>query len=165
VEDRQALLELRERLQELPARQREVVFLHASGWRYSELAERLGVSDTRINQLLARASARMREMDVREQDVRSPRGRRLREIAEDPPAYIVASIGRTPRADPKDGGHEFRREWARLVLAIEDYRTANGITDRVLPLGSERHGAGREALARRMAGFRRERGLGLGFER
>jgi RNA polymerase sigma factor (sigma-70 family) len=166
LDDSQALTELRERLQHLTPRQREVVFLHAAGWRYADLAERLGVSHTRINRLLSRASAVMREIDMRELDVAtSPRGQRLREVEDDPPSYIVAAIGRPPRADPKNGGQELRRDWKRLVLAIEDYRTANGVTDQVLPLGVDERVPERDVLARRIAGFRRERGLGLGLER
>jgi hypothetical protein len=147
------MMELRQRLQDLPTRQREVVFLHAAGWGYGELASRLGVSDTRINRLPSRASARMREMDIRELDVTSPRGQRLREVEDDPPPYVVSAIGRPPRADPKRGGQELRRDWRRLVLAIEDYRAANGVTDRVLPLGIDHRAPERDTLARRIAQF------------
>lgn len=44
VETAQGLLEVRERLEQLPERQRELVFLTAAGWRYNELAERSGVN-------------------------------------------------------------------------------------------------------------------------
>jgi RNA polymerase sigma factor (sigma-70 family) len=133
----QGLMELHERLEQLPQRQREIVFLNAAGWRYADIAQDLGISEARVGQLLARASQQMREMDMRALEVTSPRGRRLREIEDDPPLYIVASIGRQPRAHRKTGGEEVKREWKRLVLEIEDYRKANGITDKVLPLGRD----------------------------
>jgi RNA polymerase sigma factor (sigma-70 family) len=165
VEVAQGLLELRERLEALPARQREIVVLNAAGWRYSDLAERFGVSSARIDQILASATLRMREMEIREMEPTSPRGRRLREIENDPPQYIVASIGRQPRVERKRGGEETKREWKRLVLEIEDYRKANGITDRVLPLGREVREPQRDALCRRIAHYRRDRGLDMGIGR
>jgi RNA polymerase sigma factor (sigma-70 family) len=163
AETSQGLLELRERLHGLPSREREAVFLHAAGWRYVDLAERLGISYTRVNQILTRASVRMREMDIQEHDVTSPRGRRLQQIEQAPPTYIVASLGSLASLPPHQRRHGFeetRREWRRLALAIEDYRSRHGVTDRVLALG-EAHSAdpARESLARRIAGFRRDRGL------
>ena len=165
VETTQAMLELRERLEELPAREREVVLLQAAGWRYQELAEFLDVSDTRINQLLARASARMREMDIRDHDVTSPRARRLRELEDDPPTYIVASIGVAPPANPKLGGEDVRREWKRIALQIEDFRSAHGVTDRVMPLGPRGDAEAAQPLAKLIADFRRRRGLSVELER
>ena len=165
IETTHEMLELRERLEELPAREREVVLLQAAGWRYQELAEFLEVSDTRINQLFARASARMREMDIRDQDVTSPRARRLREIEHDPPAYIVASIGVAPPTNPKRGGEEVRREWKRIALQIEDYRSAHGVTDRVMPLGPRAKAEAAQPLAKVIADFRRRRGLSVELER
>lgn len=161
----QGMLELRERLQELPPRQREIVFLHAAGWRDSELAEHYGLSYSRVNQLFARACAQMREMDIRALEPGTPRGRRLREIETDPPRYIVAAIGRQPSALRKTGIEETRREWKRLVLEIEDYRKANGITDEIRPLGREVDEPRRDAIGRRIAHYRRDRGLAMAIER
>ncbi len=89
AETSQGLLELRERLQSLPPREREAVFLRAAGWRYAEMAERLGMSYTRVNRLLTRADARMREMDIQEYEL-TPRGQRLHQIEQAPPPYILA---------------------------------------------------------------------------
>jgi DNA-directed RNA polymerase specialized sigma24 family protein len=161
----QRLLELRERVMELPPRTREMVFLQAAGWRYSELAEHFGVGSARVNFLLTQAKIRMREMDLRELEPTSPRGRRLREIENEPPQYIVAAIGRRPAGNPKRGEQAVLREWKRLVLEIEDYRKANGITDRVLPLGRESDEPQRDVLKGRIAGYRRDRGLSVGIER
>ena len=67
------MLELKDRLAVLPEREREAVFLSAAGWRYVDVAERLGISTTRVNQLVSRASLRMREMDIAEHEATSPR--------------------------------------------------------------------------------------------
>jgi RNA polymerase sigma factor (sigma-70 family) len=158
-------LELRERLAELSPRQREIVFLSASGWRYDELAERLGISDARVGQVLSRARERLREMDARAVEPISPRARRLREIENQPPQYIVAAIGREPRAGVKHARNALRREWKRLVLEIEDYRDAYGIADQVQPLVPEVSEPRRDGLRRRIATYRRERGMGIGIER
>jgi RNA polymerase sigma factor (sigma-70 family) len=156
--------EVRRRLAELPPRQREVVLLHAAGWRYRELAERFGISESRIGHLVVRATERMREMDAREEDVRSPRGRRLHEIENKPPRYIVAAIGRPPSPRAKDGQRLARLNWKRLVLQIEDYRTANGITDEVLALGRGQRVPPADLIAERIVSYRRERGLSLGID-
>ena len=42
AEASQQMLELKERLAVLPEREREAVFLSAAGWRYVDVAERLG---------------------------------------------------------------------------------------------------------------------------
>ena len=164
VEVALATMELRERLQRLPQREREIVFLNAAGWRYVELAERLGISYTRVNQLLVRANRRFREMDRRELEPTTPRGRRLREIEREPPRYITAAIGRRPRENARGGDQALIREWKRLVLEIEDYRTANGVNHAVLPLGRESGDQQQELLRQRIAGYRRDRGLSKGIE-
>ncbi len=169
TETTHGLLELRERLLALPQREREAVFLRAAGWRYAELAEHLGMSYTRVNRLLTRADARMREMDIQEHDL-TPRGQRLQRIEQAPPPYILASIGSlkaigSKARDGRRGDALKRKEWKRLALAIEDYRERHAITDPVLPLGEASWAdPARETLARNIAGFRRDRGLRLGVE-
>ena len=161
----QGLLEVRERLGQLPERQRELVFLKAAGWRRADIAERFGISETRVNQVLARASTKMREMDVREHAVTSPRAERLRALEDRPPRYLVAAIGRAPRMDPKRGNEVHRRDWKRLALAIEDFREAHGITDRVVALGRDATVPEHRALTHRIQSYRRGRGLSHGLER
>jgi len=56
---------LRNRLLELSPRQREVVLLHAAGWRYRELAERLGLTEDVAHQLLAEGNRKMRRSSRR----------------------------------------------------------------------------------------------------
>lgn len=165
IEVAQGMLELRDRLEALSPRQREIVVLNAAGWRYSDLGERFGVSSRRIDQILATARMKIREMELREMEPTSPRGRRLREIENDPPRYIVAAIGRPPSIRRKRGGEEARLEWKRLVLEIEDYRKANDVTDRILPLGRDVREPQRDALCRRIAHYRDDRGLSMGIGR
>jgi RNA polymerase sigma factor (sigma-70 family) len=156
--------ELRDRLLELSPRQREAVLLHAAGWRYPELGERLGIGRSRLSHLISRGVRRMREMDQREEEPHSPRGRLLRKIEADPPPYILATLGPQPRASLKAGLEAARREWQRLVLQIEDYRQVNGIEDEVVALGRGERVPPGDLIARRILEFRRERGLGMGIE-
>ena len=165
VDQIHGMIELGERLEELPPRQREMLLLHAAGWTYGEIGTRLGVSKSRVDQLMKRASVRMRELDVLEQEVSSPRAQRLRQIEIAPPGYLARSIGRPPRPNPKHGRQDLLREWRRVALAIEDYREDKGITDRVLPLGQETDDPTQATLARRIMIFREQRGLGHGMER
>jgi RNA polymerase sigma factor (sigma-70 family) len=158
------LRELRDRLMELSPRQREAVLLHAAGWRYPELSERLGVGRSRLSHLICRGVARMREMDRRDEEPHSPRGRRLRQIEQDPPRYIVAALGPQPRASLKNGREGTRREWQRLVLQIEDYRQANGIADEIVALGRGERVPPADLITRRILDYRRDRGLGMGIE-
>jgi RNA polymerase sigma factor (sigma-70 family) len=158
------LQDLRARLLELSPRERETVLLHAAGWRYAQLAERLGISQSRVSHLFTRGVQRMREMDQREEEPRSPRGRRLREIEHDPPRYILAAIGPEPRASTSTGLHDAQREWKRLVLQIEDYREANGIADDIVALGRGERVAPGDLIARRIVDYRRARGLGMAIE-
>jgi RNA polymerase sigma factor (sigma-70 family) len=164
VEIATQFIELRDRLLELPPRQREAVLLHAAGWRFGELAEHLGISPSRVTHLFDRGVQRMREIDQRDEEVRSPRGRRLREVENDPPRYIRAALGRQPTGHAKEGKQAARREWQRLVLQIEDYRAANGVTDQVVALGRGERVPPADLIARRIASYRRDRGLGMGIE-
>lgn len=164
IETAQGLLEVRERLEQLPERQRELIFMSAAGWRYKELAERAGVGVPRIGQLIARATSRLREMDISKHEVTSPRGMRLRELEIAPPRYLIASIGRLPSPRRRGVSDETRREWRRLALAIDEFRDANQVTDPVLALGANMRVPGRVELARRIAALRTERGLSRGLE-
>jgi RNA polymerase sigma factor (sigma-70 family) len=155
--------DLRDRLLELSPRQREIVLLNAAGWRLREVAAHLGLSEQRVGHLVVRAVERMRAMDEREVEARSQRGRRLRDVENAPPRYILAALGREPAAHSRDGQWA-RREWKRLVLQIEDYREANGVTDEVLALGRGERVPPANLIARSIAGYRRERGLSMGIE-
>ena len=134
--------------------------MRGAGWSYEEAGDRLGISDTRVNQLVSRAHQRLREIEVREIEPRSDRARRLASIERDPPVYLVNEIGWPPRANPKEGGHEVRREWCRLALEIEDFRVERNVNDPRLALGNGPPDPGREALEHRVSEFTRARQLG-----
>ena len=92
------------------------------GYKYEEIRDVLGISLTRVNQLITEANVAMRREQERigpEQQPRSPRAARLRELEERPPRWLCAAIGRPP-------GQSQRAEavlaWRRAALAIDDYR-------------------------------------------
>ena len=159
----QGLLELRERLAQLPPRQREMVFLHAAGWRYDEIAEHLGRQQTPGQPAARRRPASsMREMDMRELEPNVAAGAPAsRAIEDEPPQYIVASIGRQPTRRTASTGSE------AATARVEAARAR----DRGLPAGERRSpivccrsaatGTSPRADAhdRRIAGYRRDRGL------
>jgi DNA-directed RNA polymerase specialized sigma24 family protein len=159
VDVAQSLIEVRERLEALPRRERQMVILNVAGWRHDEIAERLSTSDAGVNRSLAAASARMRAMDVREHQSTSPRNARLRELEHDPPHYTTTAIGPPPPVASRKVREELRREWRRVALGIEDFRDRHGITDRRAALGSDPELPGRDEVATRISGFRRSRGL------
>jgi RNA polymerase sigma factor (sigma-70 family) len=136
TDERQRLIEAREDLAPLPPRERAVTFLRAAGWQYSEIGVSLGISHTRVNQLLVRADARLRDLERIESATRTPRADRLRALEAEPPAFLLSAIGRLPRASPKRGGAFLQLEWRRLALAIDDFRAAHNITDPVHPFGA-----------------------------
>ena len=159
------MLEVRERLADLPDDQRKMAFLRAAGWRYGDIADCLDLSEARVTKLLARADASIRRLDERDLATRSPRAARLKELEDDPPRFLVQAIGRPPRPDPKRGGEQRRLEWRRLALAVDDYRSTHNIRDRHRALGSETAGSSgedRTALTRRIASFAGARGRSAG---
>ena len=131
------LIDARRRLQPLNDRERQATLLKALGWTYVEGAKRLGISKTRFNQLLVRATAKMHAHEMGERDLSDapPRVRLLDELQREPPMFLRASIGRAPPAAARDGRYGDRREWSRLALSIVDYRVTHGVTDPVHPLG------------------------------
>lgn len=165
IETAHRLIETSEVLSELPDRLREVAFLRGAGWSYAETADRLGVSDTRINQLVGRANAKLHEIESREIEPRSNRARRLAELERDPPAYLVREIGVPPSTNPRNGSQELRREWRRLALAIDDFRTAHGITDTTATLKPASPTPARDELQHRVDEFTRTRRLSRGISR
>jgi RNA polymerase sigma factor (sigma-70 family) len=155
AESTHALLEVRERLALLPADQREIAFMRAAGWRYGDIAECLGITEARVNKLLVRGDARLRELDRRDIAPRSE---------DDPPPFLLSTIGRPPRADPKRAGEHLRLEWRRLALAVDDLRVAHGISDPRRAFGGEKSEAipvaDRNGLEQRIASFAHARGRG-----
>ncbi len=166
IETTHRLIEVSEALGELPERLREVALLRGAGWSYAEAADRLGVSHTRINQLVSRAAFRLHEIEARQIEPRSDRARLLGAIEHDPPAYMVRAIGLPPRARQHGAtSQERRREWRRLALAIEDFRDAHSISDPRVAFGDVRRTAERSALERRIDEFSRSRQVDRGISR
>ena len=158
------LVEVRDRLAVLPAAEREIAFMRAAGWRYGEIADCLGITKARVNKLLARADARMRELDQRDIAPHSARAARLRALEDDPPPHLLTAIGRPPAAGPARGREQLRLEWRRIALAIDDYRAAHRITDRYHALGGDASDATarteRRALEQRILSFSQARHRG-----
>jgi hypothetical protein len=122
VEERASLRHALDLLSAVPERRRQAKALHVMGYSYDEIREELGISRTRVNQLIAEANATMRREQFRiaaEQQPRSPRAARLRELEERPPDWLQASIGRPPA---KTQRAEAVLAWRRAALAIDDYR-------------------------------------------
>ena len=165
AESAQGLLEVRERLAVLPADQREIVFLRAAGWRYADIAECLDITEARVNKLLVRADARIRDLEERDLAPRSMRAARLQELEDDPPPYLLSAIGRPPRPDFRGGGEHLRLEWRRIALAVDDYRAAHGIADPCRALGAGPPAASRGTdgvgLEQRIASFAQARRRGV----
>ncbi|MCA1700663.1 MAG: hypothetical protein LC790_17880, partial [Actinobacteria bacterium] len=160
----QGLLEVRERLAALPADQREIVFMRAAGWRYRDIANCLHITEARVNKLLARADARIRDLDQRDLTTSSTRAARMQQLEDDPPPYLLSAIGRPPRTDPKRGGAHLRLEWRRIALTVDDYRAAHGIADPYRALGAETPvtaSADRGGLEQRIASFAQARHRGI----
>ena len=122
MEFRAALQEL----QKLPERLQAVVFMRSQSTKQSEVAEVLGVSTQRIDQLLRAASVKLRDVSERRieasRPVASPRAARLRELEDDPPKRLTEAIGRVPGRNKSSSGVVLA--WRRAALAIDDYRRA-----------------------------------------
>lgn len=166
AESAQGLLEVRERLSVLPADQREIVFLRAAGWRYADIAECLNITEARVNKLLVRADARIRDLEERDLAPRSVRAARLQQLEGDPPPYLLSAIGRPPRSDPRRGGEHALLEWRRIALAVDDYRAAHAIADPHRALGAAEAlaatgGGDRGELEQRIASFAQARRRGV----
>ena len=167
------MMDARALLAPLRERERVAVLLRGMGCSYEEAAQRLGVTQRRLNQLLARAGARIREQEHQHMinDAQTPaRVKLLDELRRDPPPFLRAAIGRSALADPHLGGYERRLEWSRLSLAIVDHRVKHGISDPAHALGSPRftsHHEDRVLLEVRIARYNdgrthaRDRGRGV----
>lgn len=167
IDSAQGLLEVRDRLAVLPDDQREVAFMRAAGWRYTDIAECLDLTEARVTKLLRRADARLRDLDQRDLEPSSARGARLKQLEDDPPTFLLRAIGRPPRPNPKRG-ETLRLEWRRIALAVDDHRAAHNITDPYRALGSQtpagRSQAAHAGLMQRITDYRLARGHDLGRE-
>jgi RNA polymerase sigma factor (sigma-70 family) len=159
IADREAMIDARARLSVLDDRERFGVLMHAAGYTYEEAAERLGISPSRLNQVLVRARAHLRETEdeMRLQLPGShPRAKLLAELLRQPPAFLHAALGRPPTKGRDRAWAERRREWGRIALSIVDYRIEHGITDPMRPFGRsgpDRSDPACAELQRRVDGF------------
>jgi RNA polymerase sigma factor (sigma-70 family) len=124
-------LEFQAALQELaklPERLQAVVFIRSQSSTQAQVAEVLGVSTQRIDQLLRAAGLKLRDISERRiedsRPVASPRAARLRELEDDPPKWLVEAIGTPPARSKSSSGVIVA--WRRAALAVDDYRNARG---------------------------------------
>ena len=168
IEHTHGMIEALERLAVLPGEQREPAFLRAVGWRHSDIADFLGLTEARVAKLLRRADAHLRELDQRDRAPTSDRAARLRELEDDPPVFLLRMIGQPPRPNRKHR-EQLRREWRRLALAIDDYRIAHQITDPCRAFGPRPDALDAPrcedfALDQRIGDYRLARSVDLGRE-
>src|SRR4051812_7466736 len=111
-------------VQRLPKRMREVVILRALLPRYQDVADVLGVHTSRVGYLIKSVDTTLREMSEkrveRERPVASPRAARLRELEDEPPDWLIETIGRPPTRNANASSSILA--WRRAALAIDDYR-------------------------------------------
>ena len=164
-------LDASERLASLTERQREAFVLRGAGYTYEEAAKRLGVSKNGLCNMIARGALRLRkreqEVDLQYNDDTRPRVRLLQELLREPPAFLQSAIGSPPTGQATRGSGPRRMEWARLALAIVDYRLEHGISDPARPFGgAPRATPERVALEREIATYEAGRPIrGRGLER
>ena len=160
---REDSLDARRQAQALPPRLRHVLALKTLGFKYDEIAVEMGISPTRVNQLITRANDELAEVAERERPARSARAARLRELETKPPGYLVREIGRLPPAQRHLSHADARREWRRLAISIDDYRERYAITDNRTALGpkpsSSEQLVERRALESGIAEWALQRGL------
>jgi RNA polymerase sigma factor (sigma-70 family) len=152
-------------LEQLPPRLRRIAFLKATGHRYEDIGEITGDSRTRVSQLVRRANdhiqAALEELDVAVKEP-PPRAKRLRELEEAPPQWLVREIGRPPRGFKRQNAFATRLlSWRRAALAIEDFRQLTGFDSQVRALGlrprEERHAEAFDTAVRAIEVFGRQR--------
>ena len=126
VSTRARLREALEAFAGLPERRREIKALQIAGFSYVEIAERRGLTYTRVNRLPAEANAALGEQQSRTVTVRvdgPPRAVRLDELERKPPRWLQRAVGRRP---PIWDDRRAVLAWRRAALALDDYRRNHG---------------------------------------
>jgi RNA polymerase sigma factor (sigma-70 family) len=134
---RAGLREALEALSKVPERRRRAKALSITGFTYEEIARKLGLSHTRVNQLLTEANRVLREEQGRaaiaaEPSRRPQRAVRLDQLERDTPKWLSAAIG--PRPGKTANGRALLA-WRRAALVIDDYRREFGAGLGNTPLG------------------------------
>lgn len=109
---RQRLRDALDAFAKVPERRRSVKALQVTGFSYDEIAEKTGLSTTRINHMLTEANAVVRDEQSRLAVDRSPsaRAERLHTIEHQPPRWLVAAIGERPGNVAGTGTLAMRRD-------------------------------------------------------
>ena len=99
-----------EELRKLPPRLQEVVLIRSQVSRHRDVAEIMGVNTARVGHLLQNVGVAMQQLAERRHEadrpMASPRAARLRDLEDDPPAWLVNTIGRLPGRSKSAGrGH------------------------------------------------------------
>jgi DNA-directed RNA polymerase specialized sigma24 family protein len=122
VEFQAALQELRK----LPPLLQEVVVVRSQVWKQADVAEAMGLSRSRVAQLLVDAALRVSQLNEERHDderpVASPRAARLRELEDEPPLWLTNAVGMRPSRSKSSSGVVLA--WRRAALVIDDYRSA-----------------------------------------
>src|SRR4051812_2497650 len=109
-------------LAELRPRLRPIAFLRATGHSHAQIQEVTGLSRTRVGQLVQHPHEGLWEAAAvrhRAETAQAPRSERLRALEDDPPAWLVETLGRPP------GGRDQATRillWRRAAIALDDYR-------------------------------------------
>ena len=92
-------------LRKLPPALQRVVLIRSQVWKHEEVAEVMGIKPEQVDRLLRAAAIQLAAVNEnrheRERPVASPRAARLREIEDDPPAWLTsASASARPARSP-----------------------------------------------------------------
>jgi DNA-directed RNA polymerase specialized sigma24 family protein len=160
-----------QKLKKLSPLHQETVMIRSQVSTQREVAEIMGLSRQRVAYLLTQAHMRVAELNEErhnsERPVASPRAARLRELEDDPPAWLKNAIGTRPGRSKSSSGVVLA--WRRAALVLDDYRRASGnrsATDAIgaIPIdpAARRAYQRAERAIKEVADERWRRGHGLG---
>ena len=137
LEERLEFIAAMEEMKRLPERMRRVLVASSQAQFQRDVAEMLGMHLSRVNHLLTSAAGAVRELAEKRAQRASanatPRVARLRELEDEPPAWLVEAIGAVPTRGQNAGAGVLA--WRRAALAIDDYRREHGWHSKSVGLG------------------------------